>query len=75
MWSNFDQKIGRAVRLNSRGWARVFNFYFRTNKYLYEHSRKQLKALVDMGYDSKVVFKHATVDGAKFVKSRFRRPK
>ncbi len=75
LWSNFDQKIGRAVRRNERGWARVFNFYFRTNKYLYEHSRKQLKALVDMGYDSLVVFKHATVDGASFVKSRFRRPK
>lgn len=75
LWSNFDQKIGRAVRKNARGWARVFNFYFRTNKYLYEHSRKQLKALVDMGYDSTVVFKHAKVDGAAFVKSRFRRPK
>lgn len=75
LFSNFDQKIGRAVRVNKRGWARVFNFFIRTNKYLYEHSRKQLKALVEMGYESKVVFKHATVDGAKFVKSRFRRPK
>lgn len=73
--SNFDQIVGRAVRNNKRGWARVFSFFYLNNHYLYAHSRKQLKAIVDMGYDSKVIFKNGIVDGPAFVKSRFRKPK
>jgi superfamily II DNA or RNA helicase len=73
--SNFDQIVGRAVRNNERGWARVFSFFYLNNHYLYAHSRKQLKAIVDMGYDSKVVFKNTIIDGADFVKSKFRRPR
>lgn len=75
LWSNFDQKIGRAVRRNARGWARVFSFYIMNNKYLYSHSRKQLKALVDMGYYSEVIFKDVRVTGEDLIKSRFRKPK
>jgi superfamily II DNA or RNA helicase len=75
LWSEFDQKVGRAVRNNKRGWARVFSFMFLNNFYLYKHSREQLKALLSLGYDSKVVFKKATLDGQAYVKSRFRRPK
>jgi superfamily II DNA or RNA helicase len=75
LWSEFDQKLGRAVRNNQRGWARVFSFLFLNNYYLYRHSREQLKALVSLGYTSQVIFKHYKLDGEKFVKSRFRRPK
>jgi superfamily II DNA or RNA helicase len=75
LWSEFDQKLGRAVRNNQRGWARVFSFLFLNNYYLYRHSREQLKALVSLGYTSQIIFKHNKLDGAKFVKSRFRRPK
>ncbi len=75
LYSNFDQKIGRAVRRNARGWARVFSFYFLNNKYLYLHSRKQLKALVGMGYYSEVVFKDVRTTGEALVRSRFRKPK
>ena len=75
LWSNFDQSIGRAVRKNTKGWARVFSFFFLNNKYLYSHSRSQLKALVNMEYDSKVIFKNGIIDGTEFVKSKFRRKK
>jgi len=75
LWSEFDQKVGRAVRNNKRGWARVFSFMFLNNYYLYKHSREQLKALVSLGYRSQVIFKHCKLDGERFVKSRFRRPK
>jgi superfamily II DNA or RNA helicase len=75
LWSNFDQMIGRAVRKNKRGFSRVFSFYFLNNKYLYSHSRKQLKALVEMGYESTVVFKDARISGEALIKRRFRRPK
>jgi superfamily II DNA or RNA helicase len=75
LWSEFDQKLGRAVRNNNRGWARVFSFMFLNNYYLYRHSREQLKALISLGYAAKVIFKHYTLDGEAYVKSRFRRPK
>jgi superfamily II DNA or RNA helicase len=66
------QKIGRAVRNNERGFARVFSFFFLNNYYLYRHSREQLKAVVGAGYKTNVVFKGKVVDGAELIKSRFR---
>ena len=75
LWSEFDQKLGRAVRNNEKGWARVFSFLFLNNYYLYRHSREQLKALLSLGYPSRIVFKDYTLDGAEYVASRFRRPK
>jgi superfamily II DNA or RNA helicase len=74
-WSEFEQKVGRAVRLNKRGWARVFDFFFLNNKYLYKHSREILKAAVNMGYETRVVVSGAEIDGKKFIKSRFHIPK
>jgi superfamily II DNA or RNA helicase len=74
-WSDFTQKVGRSVRLNKRGRARVFGFFFLSNKYLYRHSRENLKALVDMGYPAKVLLGRTVIDGQKFIKSRFRIPK
>lgn len=75
LYSEFDQRLGRARRLNKRGESRVFDFLFYDNKYLYEHSRKRLKSIINMGYESKVIFKHAAIDGEQFVRSRFRIPK
>jgi superfamily II DNA or RNA helicase len=73
--SEFDQRIGRARRRNERGKSRVFDFFFLCNKYLYAHSRNRLKAAVEMGYKTKVIFRNGTIDGEEFVRSRFRRPR
>lgn len=69
--SDFIQKVGRAVRHNSRGRSRIFDFFFRCNKYLYEHSRSRLKAMIAAGYKTTVIFPGGSVDGAQLVKSRF----
>jgi len=73
--SEFKQRVGRAARLNKKGGARVFDLYFLCNKYLYSHSRMRFKAAVAAGYASKVIFKDCSVEGEKFLKSRFHRPK
>jgi len=73
--SDFMQKVGRALRHNKRGRSKVYDFYFRCNKYLYEHSKARLKTMVDAGYKSTIVFKNGSVDGPKLIKSRFRIPK
>ena len=69
--SDFIQKVGRAVRHNSRGRSRVFDFFFRCNKHLYSHSRSRLKAMIAAGYKTTVIFPGGSVDGAQLVKSRF----
>lgn len=68
-WRVFSQKIGRALRINDRGWANVFSFYFQSNKYLYRHSRENLKAAVSLGYNVKVITDSGKIDGEKFLKS------
>lgn len=73
--SNYDQMIGRALRINDRRYARVFGFLFLNNKYLYKHSRAQLKAVAEMGYSCQVVVAGQVLDGKKFIKSRFRIPR
>ncbi len=70
-WSDLTQKVGRSVRLNKRGWARVFGFFTLTNKYLYKHSRENLKAVVDLGYPTKVIGQGIDTDGSDLIKSRF----
>lgn len=75
LWSGFDQKIGRAVRQNKKGRAKVYDFFHLGSHYLYAHSRSRLKAIVNMGYNAKVVFKNGVLDAKKFIESRFRRPK
>jgi superfamily II DNA or RNA helicase len=75
MASEFKQRIARAARINKKGHARVFDIYFLCNKYLYAHSRKRFKAAVKAGYVSKVVFSTGSVEGEKFIKSRFHKPK
>lgn len=73
--SDFIQKVGRAVRHNKRGKSRVFDFFFRCNKYLYDHSRSRLKAMIAEGYKTTVHFPGGSIDGEQLVKSRFRIPK
>jgi superfamily II DNA or RNA helicase len=71
-WSNINQMIGRGVRINSRGWARVFCFFHLSNKYLYDHSRENLKAVVDLGYPTIVSINGKQVDASRFIHSRYR---
>lgn len=66
------QKIGRALRNNDRGFARVISFMYLNNFYLYKHSREQLKAVVNAGYKTQIIFKGKTVSGEDLIKSRFR---
>lgn len=73
--SDLSQKVGRAVRVNKRGFAIIYDFFFLCNYYLYAHSRGRLKTVVAMGYPTKVVFRYGTVEGEKFIASRFRRPR
>ena len=73
--SDFNQKVGRAVRANKSGHANIYDVFFLCNHYLYSHSRRRLKTIVSMGYDAKVVFKKGVVEANKFIRSRFRRPK
>lgn len=73
--SDFAQRTGRARRINQKGRARVFDIFFLCNKYLYAHSRKRLKAACNMGLKTRVIFRDGIIDGAAFVRSRFRRPK
>ena len=75
LWSDFDQKVGRSVRKNDRGYARLFFFLHLDNYYLYRHSKEQLKSMLDMGYNVKVIVNGTTIDGVELVKRKFRLPK
>ena len=70
--SEFIQKVGRALRHNRTGHSKVFDFYFRCNKYLYNHSKARLTAMVNAGYQTTVIFPGGRVDGAQLIKNRFR---
>jgi len=73
--SDFDQKVGRAVRRNQRGWARIFTFLHLDNFYLYRHGKESLKAILNMEYDSNIIFPGGkVVPTQKFVRS-WRLPK
>jgi len=70
--SNINQMVGRAVRLNDRGWARIFCFFFLNNKYLYGHSRENLKAVVELGYQTRVLVNGKQIDAEQFIRSRYK---
>lgn len=70
--SNFNQIVGRAVRKNAKGYARVFNFIFMDNYYLFKNSKEQLKAVIGMGYKTIVLNDNEKIDGNEFLKG-FRR--
>lgn len=73
--SDFDQKVGRAVRQNSKGWARLFFFLHLNNYYLYKHSKIQLQNVLRLGYGTQVIVNGKQIDGQKFVSSKFKIPK
>jgi len=73
--SNFDQIIGRGVRNNDRGWARVFDYYYTGNYYLLRHSRRRLNFICQMGYQAKIIFGTKVIEAQKFISSRYRIPK
>jgi len=73
--SDFNQKIGRAVRKNGRGWARLFSFFHLDNYYLYKHSKEQLKTIVSLDYNVQVVVNGKRMDGRELIRKRFRLPK
>lgn len=73
--SEFEQKIGRALRHNRRGKSRVFDFFFRCNKYLYNHSKSRLKVMVGLDYDTTIIFPGGSIDGAGLIQRRFQIPK
>ena len=72
--SDFEQKIGRALRLNKKGKSVIYDFYFRNNKYLYNHSKARLKIIEQIGYPSKVVFPNGVIDGSELIRARFKVP-
>lgn len=69
--SELEQKVGRALRLNDRGWARVFDFMFVCNHYLYKHSRARLRRMVDLGYPVEIVGGTKPIEGKQAVKRGF----
>jgi superfamily II DNA or RNA helicase len=69
--SELEQKVGRAVRINKRGWARVFDFMFINNHYLYKHSRRRLKRMVQLGYPTIVAAPKENLDGKRVIKQGF----
>lgn len=73
--SDFLQKIGRALRVNARGYSYVYDFLFRCNHYLYEHSKARLNTIIDAGYESIVLFGYANLTGEEFVKRNYVLPK
>ncbi len=69
--SEFEQKIGRALRRNKMGRSRVFDFFFRCNKHLYNHSKARLQVMVNSNYNTSVVFPGGRIDGAQLIQRRF----
>ena len=69
--SELEQKVGRAVRINDRGWARVFDYLYINNHYLYKHSRRRLKRMVQLGYPTIVAAPKKILDGERVIKRGF----
>jgi superfamily II DNA or RNA helicase len=70
--SDLKQKIGRGFRLNSVGYTLVYDFMLRLNKYLYRHSRTRLKAMVGLGFETRVIYPNGfVIDGADLIRRNF----
>lgn len=69
--SELEQKVGRAVRINERGWARVFDFLYVSNHHLYSHSRRRLKRMIQLGYPTIVSTPKGVLDGEDVIKKGF----
>ena len=75
LWSDFDQKVGRAVRMNKRGKSTIYDFYFMSNRYLYAHSRRRVQNIVKMDYKSVILFPGGAMEAQKLIDARWRVPK
>jgi len=69
--SDLEQKMGRAMRVNKRGWSRVIDFMYIGSFYLYRASRARLRHAVEIGYPATVVTPKATLDGKDVIKRGF----
>jgi superfamily II DNA or RNA helicase len=70
--SDLIQKVGRALRRNSQGYSTVYDFFFRCNRYLYDHAKRKLRIMVSENFDTKVIFPGGAIDGREFVNNKFR---
>jgi superfamily II DNA or RNA helicase len=70
--SDLIQKVGRALRKNSKGHSIIYDFFFRSNRYLYDHSKRKLKIMVESNFETKVVFPGGTINGKELIRRRFR---
>lgn len=71
--SDLIQKVGRALRRNEKGRSVVFDFLFRCNKHLYRHSKSRLKAMVNSGFETRIILPGGVIDGREFIERyRFR---
>lgn len=70
--SEFIQKIGRALRHNKKGHSKIYDIFFRCNRYLYNHSKARLNTMINAGYKTHVVFPGGKVNGQAFVRSNYR---
>lgn len=70
-YSELEQKIGRALRINNRGWARIFDYMYLQNKHLYKHSRERLSRMIQLGYPTTVATGKHRLGGEKVMKRGF----
>lgn len=71
----YEQKIGRGLRVNAAGICRIIDFYHINNVHLYKHSRARLKIMVDLKYRTTVVYDDGHIPGEELIRLRFRRPR
>ena len=72
MESDLRQKIGRGFRRSKRGYTQIYDFMFRVNKYLYNHSRSRLKIMIKLGFETVVIYPNGfKINGADLVKRNF----
>lgn len=76
MQSEFLQRIGRAVRRNKKGYARIFDFMVMSNYYLYKHAKERLKSIVNTDYPATIIYKgNIRIKAEDLIKRRWRFPK
>lgn len=72
LWSKLIQETGRALRVNKRGRSRVFGFLHLSNHYLYDHGRRHIRYMIDLGYPVTVLLEDRCIDGEAFLSKGFR---
>lgn len=72
--SEFIQRMGRAVRLNKLGKAVVYGMFFRCNKHFYNHSKKRMNIVLDLGYPVEIYHKFGMITGEDLKNRNYRFP-